>query len=277
MRNSLILKLMGAFLLVIVISALVIYYLTTQATQNAFRLYTTQNSQLWAEQIAPDFGAYYTQAGSWQGVEDFIQAYDSAAGSMMSSMAARGHGRAAGFSGGNGMGSSGWMGGMTSQRLILAGADGLVLVDTSADLAGSQLTPEELAGGAGIWVDGALVGTLILAPADLNAISDPDHAFLLSVNRSILISVLVASAFSLLLVLLFFVQITAPVRQLQKAAGAIAGGDLSQRVTVHTRDELGNLADSFNHMAASLAQAEDQRRKLIADVAHELRTPLAVI
>src|SRR5512146_499235 len=71
--NSLVLKLMGAFALVIVIGALVIYFLTTQATQNAFRLYTTQNSQLWAERLAPDFAKFYSQANSWQGVEAFMQ------------------------------------------------------------------------------------------------------------------------------------------------------------------------------------------------------------
>ena len=67
MKSSLVLKLMGAFLLVIVIGALVIYFLTTQATQNAFRLYTTQNSQFWAGRLAPDFADFYALTGRLAG------------------------------------------------------------------------------------------------------------------------------------------------------------------------------------------------------------------
>ena len=277
MRGSLILKLMGAFLLVIVIGALVIYFLTTQATQNAFRLYTTQNSQAWAERLAPDFATFYAQTGSWQGIDNFLQTYAST-DSMMSSMGMRGRGRTT-----TGSGMSGWMGGMLNQRLILADEVGLVIADTdvytSADqgLLGIQLTAAELADGQVVLVDGQVVGTLIVAPVEFEAENSPAQTFLASVNRSILISVVIASLLSLLLVLFLFLQITAPIRQMQKAAGVIARGDLSQRVTVKAHDELGELAASFNHMAASLAQAEDQRRKLIADVAHELRTPLAVI
>jgi signal transduction histidine kinase len=64
---------------------------------------------------------------------------------------------------------------------------------------------------------------------------------------------------------------------MQKVAGAIASGDLNQRVSVLSKDELGDLADTFNHMAESLEKAQAQRQQFLADVAHELRTPLAVI
>ena len=171
---------------------------------------------------------------------------------------------------------SGWMGGM-GQRLILVDSQGLVIADTFDELTGNVLSPVELASGAPILVDDQQVGTLIVAPVDVQAITDPASTFIASVNRSILISVLSAGGISLVLVLLFSLQITAPVRQMKKAAGAIADGDLSQRVPVRSNDELGDLAQSFNHMAGSLAAAETQRQHLLADIAHELRTPLAVI
>ena len=281
LRSSLILKLMGAFLLVIAIGALVIYVLTTQATQNAFRLYTTQNSQIWAQRLAPTLADFYAQTGSWQGISEFVQASLStptmmAGGGMM-------HGQGRGLQWGM---AGGWMGGM-DQRLILADTRGMVIVDTiefeSAKLAelqtltGSLLSPEERAGGAEISVNGQQVGTLILTPGEQRAGPSPASTFLASVERSILVSVLIAGGVGLLLVSLLFFQITAPIREMQKAAGAIANGDLTQRVPVRARDELGGLAESFNHMAGSLARAETQRQKLLADVAHELRTPLAVI
>jgi len=171
---------------------------------------------------------------------------------------------------------SGYMGGI-QQRVILADAQGMVIADTGNELVGSLLSTEELVSGAPILVNGAHVGTLILAPANIQTVSDPATKFLESVSQSIMISVLIAGVISLILVLLFALQITAPVRQMQKAAGSIAKGDLSERVPVHSNDELGDLAQAFNHMAGSLAAAETQRRQMVADIAHELRTPTAVI
>jgi hypothetical protein len=61
------------------------------------------------------------------------------------------------------------------------------------------------------------------------------------------------------------------------AAEAVAQGDLSVRVPVYGRGEFGRLAASFNHMVEELALADQRRRNLTADVAHELRTPLHII
>jgi two-component system OmpR family sensor kinase len=72
-------------------------------------------------------------------------------------------------------------------------------------------------------------------------------------------------------------QVTRPLRQLQFAARRMAAGDLSARADVRRHDELGELGDAFNHMAASLEQQEAARRALVADVAHDLRTPVTVI
>jgi len=68
-----------------------------------------------------------------------------------------------------------------------------------------------------------------------------------------------------------------PLRSLQYAAERLGAGDLAQRVNVTRDDEIGEMAHTFNAMAEGLEQAEAQRRVLMADVAHELRTPLANI
>ncbi len=67
----------------------------------------------------------------------------------------------------------------------------------------------------------------------------------------------------------------APLREMTTAAGRMASGDYSERITVTSRDEVGALATSFNAMAGDLATQDAQRRALIATVSHELRTPLA--
>jgi histidine kinase len=72
-------------------------------------------------------------------------------------------------------------------------------------------------------------------------------------------------------------RVVVPIRQMMQASRHIAAGYYRERVQVVSDDELGQLALSFNQMAASLEQVEDMRRDLIGNVAHELRTPLATI
>jgi signal transduction histidine kinase len=73
--------------------------------------------------------------------------------------------------------------------------------------------------------------------------------------------------------------IATPLADVMGAAGAVAEGDLGARVPVpeHGPQEFARLAVSFNRMAEELQRADQQRRSLTADVAHELRTPLHII
>ena len=73
-------------------------------------------------------------------------------------------------------------------------------------------------------------------------------------------------------------RIVGPLRSLETAAAAVAAGDLRRRSGVADRpDEVGSLGRSFDHMAEELQRADESRRRLLQDAAHELRTPLAVI
>jgi two-component system sensor histidine kinase BaeS len=68
-----------------------------------------------------------------------------------------------------------------------------------------------------------------------------------------------------------------PVRGLIDAAGSLADGDYSARVSESGPPSMRPVARSFNQMATRLEEAEEQRRRLLADVGHELRTPLTVV
>ena len=68
-----------------------------------------------------------------------------------------------------------------------------------------------------------------------------------------------------------------PVKQLSQSALKIADGDLSHRASVRSRDEIGELCQSFNHMAGKLEKMIMGSKELTANVSHELRTPLARI
>ncbi len=70
---------------------------------------------------------------------------------------------------------------------------------------------------------------------------------------------------------------TRPLREMTAAARAMARGDYTLRVRATSRDEVGQLAEAFNQMAADLQAADRQRRELIANVSHELRTPITAL
>ncbi|MDR2374095.1 MAG: HAMP domain-containing histidine kinase [Bifidobacteriaceae bacterium] len=70
---------------------------------------------------------------------------------------------------------------------------------------------------------------------------------------------------------------TSPLREMTEAAQAMAKGDYSTKVSVSSRDEVGELARAFTLMAKDLAQTDALRREMIANVSHELRTPVAAL
>jgi two-component system sensor histidine kinase BaeS len=72
-------------------------------------------------------------------------------------------------------------------------------------------------------------------------------------------------------------RITTPVRRMLEATRRISAGRYDERVPAEGSDELGALSESFNAMAAALAETEQRRREFITDVSHELRTPLSTL
>ncbi len=72
-------------------------------------------------------------------------------------------------------------------------------------------------------------------------------------------------------------KISKPITQLNRAAQNIAKGDFSERVPVTSRDEIGQLASTFNFMASSIEKSDAGRKRFVSDVSHELRTPMTSI
>jgi len=87
----------------------------------------------------------------------------------------------------------------------------------------------------------------------------------------------VAIFLSIILVYIFSLRFTRPLKQINNAAKIIAGGEFRNRLVVNTEDEIGQLADSFNQMVEDLQKLEEMRRGFIANVSHELRTPMTSI
>ena len=190
------------------------------------------------------------------------------------------------------------------QRLIVTDTSGTVVADTTGERAGQRFSGEEgwqatpiddaalrgIAGRAGfITAPGRLGGPLVIRPGanniygtlwieSANAIAAArDRLFLNRLRRVTIISTTLG-LFAALLISLFLARLIGrPIETLTRAARRMGAGDLTQRVPEEGSAETVALARSFNTMAANLATAQDLRQQLVADVAHELRTPLANI
>jgi len=101
--------------------------------------------------------------------------------------------------------------------------------------------------------------------------------FVSAVHRYLIWASLIALFLAVVLSFLLMGKVLRPLRQMTTIAQKISAGDYSGRVPLISRDEVGQLAASFNRMAESLRLIEGLRKTLMIDVAHELRTPLTNI
>lgn len=102
-----------------------------------------------------------------------------------------------------------------------------------------------------------------------------EQAFVASVDQGVLWAAVITVAVAAMIALLLAAYLSGPLRKLESAAEGLAQGDLSQRVEAEGPLEVAALGEAFNRMADSLESAEELRRRMVADVAHELRNPVA--
>ena len=97
------------------------------------------------------------------------------------------------------------------------------------------------------------------------------------VLKLFILSAIAALGVSFLAISIFSYNLVKPLKQMAQAAKQFAKGDFTVRVSESSNDEIGELAVSFNNMAESLSSAEVTRRSFIANVSHELKTPMTTI
>jgi len=282
MKLSLRARLILSFLGVIAATAALVVILANRVTTDRFTYLVSTTGQMRARNLAPLFADYYAQADSWDGVEALMISYTESAASMM------GQGRRGWMMGirdavdstGTPWPSTGMMSAMgmmasDGERLLLADAGGQIVADSLGQDVGTLLTAADLDKGAPIAVGEQQAGTLIVA-SGLGALTADQSAFLSQVKWLMVAAAIVAVLAVLLVGSIQARRIVAPVRALADAARRVAGGEFAQ-IPVTSHDELGEMALAFNTMAAELKQQHSLRRRVMADVAHELRTPLSVL
>jgi signal transduction histidine kinase len=162
------------------------------------------------------------------------------------------------------------------QPFVLVDTDRKVVVASAPYVVGEKVKQGTLDKGIPIESGGEVFGTVISTGQPL--VRNPiDQKYVDQINRGFwlagIVGMLVALGFGLLLAR----SLTRPVRDLTTATRSMAQGQLEQQVPVRSGDELGELAQAFNQMSADVARANQSRRQMTADIAHDLRNPLTVI
>lgn len=121
-------------------------------------------------------------------------------------------------------------------------------------------------------VDGIIIGT-VFACSDASSLTQ----FLAEITKMFLLSSLAVLAISFIIIYFTTDRLVTPLKEMVKATESFARGDFTVRVHVEGNDEIDKLAMSFNEMASSLATIESTRRSFIANVSHELKTPMTTI
>ena len=163
-----------------------------------------------------------------------------------------------------------------SLSFILVDPDSRVIIPFGPFHQGTELPADIFRQREAITVDRVVVGYVVVTGRSPNP-KPIEARFLARMNQALVFAAIGASTIAVLLGLLLTRTITRPVRDLTLAARALSSGRLNQQVPVRSRDEIGELTKTFNTMSAELALANRLRKQMTADIAHDLRTPLAVI
>jgi len=159
---------------------------------------------------------------------------------------------------------------------MLVDPSGYVVIPGRLYRVGDQMPVEEFSAGVPVKMDEQVIGRVLTT--DIQPDRAPrEELYLARTEQALGYAALGAVVIVLLLGVVLARTLTRPLRELTHAIQAMAKGELGQHVAVRRRDELGELAHAFNRMSADLNRANELRRQMTADIAHDLRTPLTVI
>ena len=243
MFRSLRFRLLLMMIIVAIVALGTVALFARQTTTSEFTRYVQRGWDMRRGRFEDALVRYYNQNKSWDGVQPVVEQISQISG----------------------------------DRIVLTDREKRVLADSDRKLVG-QTVGQSWAPPAGfVTFLGTPVGVVYINPLGRPAGGAGEEVFLGSVNRWLLLAVVAAGLAAVLLTLALSRRILRPIEALTVAARRMEKGDLSQRVAVQSKDEIGQLAHAFNAMADGLARLEQLRRNMVTDVAHELRTPLSNI
>jgi len=241
-------RLSVTFAVIILVTVGTIYLFVSERIADEMEYYETTSGQYRSDQILSRLYLYYWDKRSWDAVQSVVEDTAHVSGTY----------------------------------IVLVAVNGTIMGDSKQrELVGTNYTDSSNSSLEMSLVMGGLkeiLGEVYITPdpaAELYVA--PFLRLSASINRSLLLGGSLAIAIALLLTFILSRRVTSPIGALAKAARRLGRGELSQRVQLQGEGEISSLAQAFNSMAGDLEQAEQLRRNMVADVAHELRTPLSNI
>ena len=252
--RSLATKLTLAFLLVGLTGAVLVAVIVQRRTRLAFTEFILNREQ---QILVNNLVLYYQANGSWEGLPGNLPALLSTLPRVAT---------------GERDSERDWAG------LTLVGPDKVVIFSVLPGKVGDTISNSTLERGATLEMNGEIIGWLLVTANTREMIpNSAEDIFLRTVNRASLTSALVAALLALTLGGFLALTLTRSLRELREATVEIARGRFGKQVKVRSKDELGELAVSFNQMSLDLERATQARRQMTADIAHDLRSPLSVL
>lgn len=248
-------KLIITFLFAILTVIIVMITVVGLSTDMFFAAFVRQHNEMRSQEIKEYFADYYdTHNKSWDGVQKIFTETPLHQQKI--------------FNRGSG----------ALDRTILVGSNGLVIADSQGGNTIGQAAPRlENQITEDIYEGSKPVGKIILGVNPPPGMATLEPQFFKSVIYAIAAAGIIAVLLAIGLALQFSRRISIPLVSLTKAAEKLAEKDFKYRIFIPARDELGSLAKAFNSMADAIEKNEQIRNHLVADVAHELRTPVTII
>lgn len=161
-------------------------------------------------------------------------------------------------------------------RLVLSDERGRVVFDSDGELLGRPIPARMRPLGVPIEARGARVGYVAIIPSAAQRAS-ADGEFVRALARIVIAGSFAAVLAALVVALFVARRLVRPLGALTAAARRLTAGGAHEPIALPRDAELAELAQAFNSMAAELDRQEQLRRHMVADIAHELRTPLSVL
>lgn len=250
-------KLIAAFIAVVLIMGVSQAVFLQAKIRTTFQNYLNQNTTAFLLRMEQNLELYYEETGSWKGAQDTF------------------FNNNAGMGKGYGMMMRGMMRNMsaTGDTFYLLDATGKVMAATeeaSIGVDGHELSGKRVE----LTVNGDRKGTLVFHQGKLQEL---EEQFLRASKTAIFVSGLLATVLAALFSFFIANRIVNPLKVLMTGIKQLGSGKKVKEIPIATNDEFYELGEAFNDMARKLERNEEVRRSLVADVAHELRTPLAIL
>ncbi|MBN2075980.1 MAG: HAMP domain-containing protein [Dehalococcoidales bacterium] len=243
MTGKLQFRLLLGFTLVILVAIGAVLFFVNQATRDEIQRFREQIDNSRALRMQSELTRIYFINRDWEGIQPIIEQWSN----------------------------------LYEQQIVLTDSEGIVVADSQGRLSG-EYEPDSPGRVISFPFQREGFGTLYIIPRSSSELSLESFQLLFkSIGRYFLWGGLIAIIIALILTYFFSRRILSPVRALTQAANRLGSGDFTQRVDVNGNTELDQLGTTFNTMADNLGRAEELRKNMVADIAHELRNPLANI